>query len=78
MNNRAGASGAYCWGGVVRSKPSMNTPRLGVFSERQPIVVLGETMNNSSWFKVRSGYMEGYQWGGIICDKSYRGKTYCY
>jgi hypothetical protein len=66
----AGAK-AKSWGGVVRSGPGMDYPKVASLAEGQPITLLEyadvPVFNGYSWFKIKFGTKTGYQWGGILC-----------
>ncbi len=62
---------AGSWGGIVRSGPGMDFPRVASLDEGEPIQVLERTevmMNGYPWFKISyRGGRKGYKWGGILC-----------
>ena len=62
------------YGGIVREKPTMNSPKVMSLKEGQNIELIervGEKYNGYYWFKVKteSGAI-GFQWGGILCAYS--------
>ena len=62
---------AKSWGGVVRSGPGMDYPKVASLAEGQPITLLEyanvPVFNGYSCFKIKFGSKTGHQWGGILC-----------
>ncbi|MFZ1813814.1 MAG: SH3 domain-containing protein [Rhizobiaceae bacterium] len=66
-----GAQFGRSLGGIVRSGPGMQFPKLASLAENQPIAILGDTgvnMNGYNWFEIEWNGRRGYQWGGIMCS----------
>ena len=63
---------AGSWGGIVRTGPGQQYPRLTSLGEGERITLLENTgivANDYPWFRIQyRGRREGYQWGGIICS----------
>ena len=58
-------------GGIVRSGPGMNYPRVASVPEGTPITLLSDTgvyFDGYTWFEIDFGGNYGFQWGGIICS----------
>ena len=64
---------AGSWGGVVRSGPGMDYPRIAALREGEPVTLLANThidRDGYPWFLIRfRGNQLGFQWGGILCRK---------
>jgi uncharacterized protein YraI len=62
---------ARSWGGVVRSGPGGDYPRVASLREGDAVTILartGVTWNGFEWLKISyHGNQVGYQWGGILC-----------
>jgi hypothetical protein len=63
------------YGGIVRSGPSMEYPRIASLKYMQKLIIVKKDThkwNGYNWFKIKSlSGIVGYQWGGILCsDKS--------
>ena len=70
----------FSWGGIVRSGPGQQYRKVGSTREREPIQVLKMTRifsNGYPWFIIKTKYLQGYQWGGILCDHSRPNASYC-
>ena len=71
---------SFSWGGKIRQQPNMESPQLGSTVEGQKISVLEVTsdmMWGYPWYKISTGTLEGYQWGGILCAAEYHWQSFC-
>ncbi|MDP2334077.1 MAG: SH3 domain-containing protein [Reyranella sp.] len=57
-------------GGIMRSAPSMSSPKLASLTEKSGITLLERAgaMDGYDWFKIEFDGRIGYQWGGIMCS----------
>ena len=64
---------AGSWGGIVRSGPGMDYPRVASLREGEAVTLLANThidRDGYPWFLIRfRGNQLGFQWGGILCRK---------
>lgn len=58
-------------GGIMRSEPRMDAPRVRSFKENEPFTIIarGPLWDGYHWFAIRYPGGEGWQWGGIMCSK---------
>ena len=69
------------YGGIVRSGPSMEHPRVASLKYMQKLIIVKKDTNKwngYNWFKIKSlSGIVGYQWGGILCsDKNKQAGIY--
>ena len=67
-------------GGIVRSRPDINSSRVTSLREGTRVVILANTgveMNGYFWYRIRyQGRREAFQWGGIMCSNRQLGGIY--
>ena len=71
----------YSWGGDVYTEPSDTSEKLGTIEDRQTITILEISTKkkyNLPWFKIKSGGITGWMWGGNLCaEKPYEKQSAC-
>jgi hypothetical protein len=62
--------GGQSLGGIMRSAPTMSSPKVMSLSEGTAITLVERAgaMDGYDWFKVTVRGKAGYQWGGIMCS----------
>lgn len=69
---------SFSCGGVLRSRPSMNAAKVASVAEGQKLESVEDIdvwFNDYKWFRVRSGGLVGYHWGGIFWTQGGREGT---
>ncbi|MFC3691084.1 SH3 domain-containing protein [Chenggangzhangella methanolivorans] len=75
---RRGEGLSYACGGIIRSRASGSSAKVGSVQEGEEIEVLEETgvwTDDFQWFRIRYNGLEGYQWGGIFWTQGGRKGT---
>lgn len=75
----AGYDNATSCGGIVRSRPSMNSRRVTSLRQGKRIEILapsGVWMNGYEWYRIAFDGRNGYQWGGILSADDQRQGSY--